>query len=245
MNSKISRVHYYDVTLVLFVVALLVANISATKLAAIGPILTDGGVIAFPFVYMLGNIITEIYGYSYLRRATWIAFGVMALSALMFFGVQALPPAPEYTDQAAFEAVLGFFPRILLASLVAFLVGSFVNGYVLSRLKYHHHNRLLGGRLVLSTAAGGALDTILFALIAFGGILSAHDMAVFIVVGWAIKALAEIILLPLSYRVVRHYKAHEPAYRYNDHEDYSIFHLAIDDSSDQATGPETQKNSRR
>ena len=139
---------YYDIILAVFAAILLISNLAGTKLIAFGPIITDGGAILFPISYILGDVLTEIYGYKYARRAIWVGLGVMLLAVLCFTIVRYMPPAPEYADQAAYEAVLGFFPRIVAASLAAFLTGSFLNSFVLAKLKIKTKGKKLWLRIV-------------------------------------------------------------------------------------------------
>lgn len=203
------KFRYYDLILALFAAALLISNIAATKIISFGQILTDGGAILFPIVYIFGDILTEVYGFKYARRAIWTGFFVMLVGILAFTIVRYLPPAPEYHDQAAYEAVLGFFPRIVAASLVAYLVGEFVNSYILAKLKIMTRGKKLWLRLVSSTVAGEFLDTVIFAIIAFGGIITGWNMVTFILVGWLFKTGVEVIMLPVTYKVVALLKKHE------------------------------------
>lgn len=218
---------YYDVILAAFAAILLISNLSATKLIAFGSIITDGGAILFPLAYIFGDVLTEVYGYKYARRAIWTAFGVMLLAVLAFTIVRYLPAAPFYTDQAAFESVLGFFPRIVAASLAAFLVGSFINSYILAKLKVKTKGKKLWLRLIGSTFAGELIDTIVFALIAFGGILTMGDMVVFILVGWLFKTAVEIVLLPVTYRIISFIKKGEQLDEYDKKTDFSPFKLKV------------------
>jgi queuosine precursor transporter len=218
---------YYDIILATFAAVLLISNLSATKLIAIGPIITDGGAVLFPLVYIYGDVLTEVYGYRYARRAIWTAFGVMLLAVLAFTIVRYMPVAPEYTDQAAFESILGFFPRIVFASLVAFLVGSFINSFVLAKLKLKTTGKYLWFRLIGSTFVGQLIDTIVFGLIAFGGILSAPDMVIFILVGWLFKTGVEIVLLPITYRVISFIKKGEKLDAYDTKTDFTPFTLKV------------------
>jgi len=218
---------YYDLVLALFAAILLISNLSATKLIEIGPFILDGGAVLFPLVYIFGDILTEVYGYKYARRAIWTGFVVMLLAVFSFTIVRFLPAAPDYTDQAAFEAVLGFFPRIVVASLAAYLVGSFVNSYVLAKLKVKTSGKRLWLRLVGSTVAGEFLDTIVFGLVAFGGILSAPDMVGFILLGWGFKTVVEIIFLPLTYRVIAFFKKHENVDAFDKKTDFTPFRLGV------------------
>lgn len=193
---------YYDLILASFASMLLISNLAATKLIAFGPIITDGGAILFPLIYIFGDVLTEVYGYKYARRAIWTAFCIMLLGVIAFTIVRYLPPAAEYTAQSSYEAVLGFFPRIVLASLAAYLIGSFVNSYILAKLKVRTNGKKLWLRLIGSTFVGQFFDTVIFALVAFGGILGFSDMIVFILVGWLFKTSVEIVLLPVSYKVI-------------------------------------------
>lgn len=206
--------HYLDIIIAAFAAMLLISNLAATKLVAFGSIIMDGGAVLFPLIYIFGDILTEVYGYKYARRAIWIGFGVMLLAVLAFTIVRYLPFPSEYTSQPAYEAVLGFFPRIVLASLLAYLVGSFLNSYVLAKLKLKMKGKKLWARLIGSTVVGEFFDTVVFGLVAFGGILGLKDMVVFILVGWLFKTGVEVVMLPVTYRVVAHLKRveHSDAY---------------------------------
>lgn len=207
--SKITHFRYYDLVLAFFAAILLISNLAATKPVEIGSLLIDGGAILFPLIYIFGDILTEVYGYKYARRAIWTAFGVMLLGVAAFTVVRFLPAADYYTDQASFDAVLGFFPRIVLASLLAYLVGSFVNSYILAKLKVKFAGRKLWLRLIGSTFVGQLLDTTIFGLVAFGGIFTAPDMVKFVLIGWLFKTGVEVVMLPVTYRVVAILKRRE------------------------------------
>ncbi len=219
---------YYDLILAIFVSVLLISNLSATKLIQIGPFILDGGAVLFPLVYILGDVLTEVYGFARARRAIWIGFGVMILAVLAFTIVRYLPAATDYTDQAAFEAIFGFFPRIIVASLVAYLVGSFINSYLLAKIKLRTGESKLWVRLISSTAVGELLDTIVFALIAFGGILSAPDMMLFIVVGWLFKTGVEVVMLPVTYKVIYFIKRQESFKNSDENANFSPFKFKVD-----------------
>ncbi len=221
------KFRYYDLILAAFASILLISNIAATKLVAFGPIITDGGAVLFPLIYIFGDILTEVYGYRYARRAIWTGFFVMLLAVVSLTIVRYLPPAEMYQDQAAFEAVVGFLPRIVIASLAAYVVGEFVNSYILAKLKVKTKGKKLWLRLVGSTVAGQGLDTIVFALIAFGGILGAQEMLVFIAVGWLFKTMAEIVLLPVTYRAIAFLKAREGVDTYDRKTNFSPFHIDL------------------
>lgn len=219
---------YYDLILAFFAAVLLISNLSATKLVAFGPIISDGGAVLFPLAYIFSDVLTEVYGYAYARRAIWTGFGVMLLAVAAFTIVRYLPGAAEYHDQAAFEAVLGFFPRIVVASLAAYLVGEFLNSYVLAKLKIKTAGKMMWLRLIGSTVVGEMADTVVFCLIAFGGILTGQDMLIYILVGWAFKTGVEVVLLPVTYHVIDFLKKHEDVDAYDTKTDFSPARISVD-----------------
>ena len=218
---------YYDIILTVFAAILLISNLAGTKLIAFGPIITDGGAILFPISYILGDVLTEIYGYKYARRAIWVGLGVMLLAVLCFTIVRYMPPAPEYTAQASYEAVLGFFPRIVAASLAAFLTGSFLNSFVLAKLKVKTKGKKLWLRLIGSTVVGELCDTVVFAFIAFGGILQGMNMVTYILIGWIFKTVVEIVFLPITYRVIDKMKQIEKVDAYDDKTNFTPFSVDL------------------
>lgn len=215
------KFHYLDTIIALFAVTLLISNLSATKLIAFGPIIADGGAVLFPLIYIFGDVLTEVYGYKYARRAIWIGFISMIIAVAAFTIVRFLPGAADYHDQPAFEAVLGFFPRIVLASLLGYLTGSFINSYVLAKMKVRSKGKNLWQRLVASTVVGEFADTVMFCLVAFGGIIGATDMMIYITVGWLFKTAVEIIFLPVTYRVIAFLKNRESIDTYDKKTDFS------------------------
>ena len=218
---------YYDIILAVFAAILLISNLAGTKLIAFGSIITDGGAILFPISYILGDILTEIYGYKYARRAIWVGLGVMLLAVLCFTIVRYMPPAPEYTAQASYEAVLGFFPRIVAASLAAFLTGSFLNSFVLAKLKVKTKGKKLWLRLIGSTVVGELCDTVVFAFVAFGGILQGMNMLTYILIGWIFKTVVEIVFLPITYRVIDKMKQVEKVDAYDDKTNFTPFSVDL------------------
>lgn len=218
---------YYDIILAVFAAILLISNLAGTKLIAFGPIITDGGAILFPISYILGDVLTEIYGYKYARRAIWVGLGVMLLAVLCFTIVRYMPPAPEYIAQASYEAVLGFFPRIVAASLAAFLTGSFLNSFVLAKLKIKTKGKKLWLRLIGSTVVGELCDTVVFAFVAFGGILQGMNMLTYILIGWIFKTVVEIVFLPITYRVIDKMKQIEKVDAYDDKTNFTPFSVDL------------------
>jgi uncharacterized integral membrane protein (TIGR00697 family) len=202
----------YPIIVAVFVALLLISNIAATKLIAFGPIITDGGALLFPLTYVIGDILSEVYGLRATRKAILIGFAMSVLAAATFFLVQLAPPGPGYENQSAFEAVLGFVPRIVLASVCGYLVGEFLNSYVLVRIKERTKEKRLWVRLVGSTVVGEFADTLVFCTIAFYGVITGAEFVNYVIVGYVYKTLLEVVLLPVTYPVIRAIKRHEPSY---------------------------------
>ena len=205
----------------MFVALLLISNVAATKLIAFGPewspfglpvlpIITDGGALLFPLTYVLGDVLAEVFGMRGARRAILLGFGISLLASLTFLAVGAAPAAPGYENQEAFVAVLGFVPRIVAASLAGYLVGQFLNAWVLVKLKQWREGKGMWKRLLGSTVVGEAADTTIFCLIAFGGQIDGGTMLNYIVVGYLFKVSVEAVLLPVTYRVISLVRSREP-----------------------------------
>ena len=202
----------YPTLVAVFVSLLLISNIGAVKLIAVGPIIVDGGVFLFPLVYLMGDVLSEVYGFAAARRAIVIAFAMSILAALTFWLVQISPSAEAWGNQEAFEAVLGFVPRIVLASILGFLVGQLLNAYVLVRIKSRTQEKKLWLRLIGSTVVGEFADTLVFCTVAFYGVITGGDFLTYVVVGFLYKTSLEVVLLPITYRVIDWVKRREPTY---------------------------------
>jgi queuosine precursor transporter len=212
----------YAVIVAVFCGLLLISNIAATKTITVvdglpqfvgGGIFTDGGAILFPLTYIVGDILAEIYGLGQAKRAIWVGFALGALASLTFLAVGAAPPGPGYENQDAFVAVLGFVPRIVLASLSGYLAGQFLNAYVVVKIKERTKERHLWARLIGSTVVGEFADTMLFCFIAFVGVFPTWGGLIsYAVAGYIYKVLVEVIMLPVTYAVIRVIKRREPGY---------------------------------
>jgi len=202
----------YPTIVAVFVGLLLISNIGAVKLIAFGPLITDGGAFLFPLVYIVGDVLAEVYGWKAARRAILIGFAMAILAAVTFYLVQISPPADGWENQAAFEAVLGFVPRIVLASILGFLVGQLLNAYVLVWIKKRTQEKKLWARLMGSTVVGEFADTLVFCTVAFYGVITGGDFLTYVIVGFVYKTAVEIILLPVTYRVIAYVKRREPTY---------------------------------
>jgi uncharacterized integral membrane protein (TIGR00697 family) len=192
-----------------FITSLLVANIIAVKLFTVGSLIMPAGVIIFPISYILGDVLTEVYGYRRARLVIWLGFACNLLAVLAIAVALALPPAGFWDGQAAFERILSYTPRLLLASFLAYLVGEFVNAYVLARMKILTQGRWLWMRTIGSTLVGQLLDSAVFITIAFSGILPPPALLTAILVQWLVKSAYEAAATPLTYWVVHTLKRHE------------------------------------
>ncbi|MFA5947970.1 MAG: queuosine precursor transporter, partial [Candidatus Gracilibacteria bacterium] len=170
-DLKMKEFKHISVIAVMFVSVLLISNVASSKILVLGPFEFDGGTILFPLSYIFGDILTEVYGYTRVRKVIWMGFFMNILMALCLMAVLALPASPQWENQAAFEAILGWTPRIVAASVVAYFVGEFLNSYVLAKIKVWMKGRFLFVRTISSTIVGEAFDTCIFVMIAFYGVL--------------------------------------------------------------------------
>jgi uncharacterized integral membrane protein (TIGR00697 family) len=200
---------YFDVIMALFVAVLLISNIASTKILTLWKFTFDGGTLLFPLSYIFGDILTEVYGYRRSRKVIWTGFFAALLMSLFLWVVQLLPPAAGWENQKAYENVIGFLPRIVGASLTAYFVGEFTNSWLLSRLKVKTEGKYLWMRTIGSTLAGEGIDTLLFCLIAFWGILPGNLLVAVILSNYIFKCSIEILFTPLTYAGVRFLKKQE------------------------------------
>jgi len=196
----------YDVCAALFVMTLIVSNIASVKLVSAGPAVFDAGTILFPLAYILGDVITEVYGFHKMRRLLIIGIGMLILTSLTFWIVGMLPAAADWTNQTAYDSILGVVWRIILASITAIFIGELFNSYVLAKLKIKYAGRYLWGRLIGSSGIGSLLDTTIFSVIAFAGTVSGSVLVQLIATVFAIKMLVEIVVSPITIAVIKRLK---------------------------------------
>ncbi|MDR3201906.1 MAG: queuosine precursor transporter [Bifidobacteriaceae bacterium] len=192
----------YPIVVAGFCGLLLISNVAAVKLIGIGSVTFDGGAILFPLTYILGDVLSEVFGFRAARRAIVLGFVLAALASATFLAVQAAPAAPNWDGQEAFEQTLGFVPRIVVASLAGYLAGQLLNSWSLVRIKRATGSRALWARLIGSTLVGEAADTAVFCVIAFYGVITGSQFAVYLGAGYAYKCAVELLLLPATYRVI-------------------------------------------
>jgi uncharacterized integral membrane protein (TIGR00697 family) len=196
----------------LFVTVLLTSNLIAVKLVALGPLTLPAAVIVFPLSYLFGDVLTEVYGYSVTRRVIWLGFACNLVFVLFIVAAGALPGAVgawDPTAQSAYERILGFTPRLLAASFVAYVAGEFLNSFVMARLKIATQGRWLWTRTIGSTLVGQGVDSAIFITGAFAGILPGNVLVRTILYQWAFKTAYEVVATPLTYAVINFLKRHE------------------------------------
>ena len=209
----------------LFVTCLLTANTIAAKLISLGGVVLTAAVVIFPLSYVVGDVLTEVWGYGAARRVIWLGFACNAVMVAAVWAGGALPPAPFWKGQGAYEEILGQTPRILGASFVAYLMGEFSNAFVLAKLKILTRGRWLWTRTIGSTLVGQALDTVVFVTLAFAGAVPAGVLTGIIAAQWAAKVAYEAAATPLTYAAVGWLKAREGIDTYDDATDFNPIRL--------------------
>ncbi len=191
----------------LFVTCLLTANIVGVKFASFGFVNLPAAVVLFPLSYIIGDILTEVYGYSLARRVIWLGFTCNLIFVIIAQVVQVLPSAPDWEWQGAYETILGYTPRLLAASLCGYLVGEFANSFVLARMKIFTRGRWLWSRTIGSTVVGEGLDTAIFIPAAYFG--APFFTPITILHHWLAKVIFEAVVTPVTYVVVKFLKRKE------------------------------------
>ena len=225
-----------DFMMAAFVAILLLSNvIGAGKVAqlwlpGIGYWPFGAGILFFPVSYVLGDVLTEVYGYARARRCIWAGFCATLFMAFMSFVVVALPPAPEWKNQAAYETIFGQVPRIVFASVAAFWAGEFANSFVLARMKIWTKGKHLWTRTIGSTVVGQGVDSLIFYPLAFWGAEGWTNALVIkvLVTQWVLKVSWEALLTPATYAVVAFLKRREGIDVYDEHTDFSPFRARLD-----------------
>ena len=200
---------YFVIITAIFVTCLITANITAVKLIDLFGLVLPAGIIIFPLSYITGDVLTEVYGYSRARRVIWLGFFCNFITVVAIWIGQILPPASFWDGQEAYKRILGFTPRILASSFLAYLVGEFANSFVLAKLKISTKGRWLWLRTIGSTLVGQGLDSLVFITLAFMGTISLSALLLAIVTQWLAKSIYEAAATPLTYAVVNFLKRKE------------------------------------
>lgn len=214
---------YLSAISVFFVSVLLISNVASTKIVDLGWFVFDAGTLLFPLSYIFGDILTEVYGYKSSRSVIWLGFSMALLMSVIFIIVGKLPPASDWANQDAYNAILGLTPRIVIASLIAFFAGEFSNSYVLAKMKIATSGKWLWARTIGSTIVGELLDTLLFVVIAFWGILPNELLITIIVSNYLFKTGVEVIFTPITYKIVGFLKKNEQEDYYDRETNFNPF----------------------
>ncbi len=210
---------------ILFCVCLITANVLETKQMVFGPVTITGGLLVFPVSYIINDCVCEVWGYGRARLLIWTGFAMNFLFVAFGALADAIPGAPFWDNDAGFHAVFGLAPRVAAASFVAFLVGAFVNAYVMSRMKISSAGRHFSARAILSTVYGETADSLIFFPLALLGVVPLSSMPSLIVSQVVLKTLYEIVVLPVTIRVVALAKRHEGEDVYDRGISYNVFKL--------------------
>ncbi|RHW17928.1 VUT family protein [Sphingomonas gilva] len=201
---------YFDFVMAAFVTVLLLSNvIGAGKVAELGGVTFGAGILFFPLGYVIGDVLTEVYGYARARRCIWAGFVALLFMALMSWVVVSLPPAAGWLGQDAYETVFGQVPRIVFASIIAFWAGEFVNSFVMARMKIWTKGKALWSRTIGSTIVGQGVDSLIFYPLAFLGVWETRQVLIVMATNWAMKVAWEAVLTPVTYAVVGSLKRRE------------------------------------
>jgi hypothetical protein len=227
------RLLYFDFVMAAFVTILLLSNVlgagkvAIVSLPGLGEWPFGAGILFFPISYVIGDILTEVYGYGRARRCIWAGFAALLFMAFMAMVVVALPPSPDWKGQAAYEQVFGQVPRIVFASIVAFWAGEFANSYVLARMKIWTRGRHLWSRTIGSTLVGQGIDSLIFYPLAFYGVWDNSTLLVVLLTQWALKVAWEALLTPVTYAAVGFLKRREGIDVYDTETDFTPFRMQV------------------
>ncbi|MDD3861793.1 MAG: queuosine precursor transporter [Candidatus Gracilibacteria bacterium] len=210
---------------IIFVSVLLISNVASSKILSFGVFDFDGGTILFPLSYIFGDILTEVYGYKRVRRIIWVGLLMNVLMAAVFVVVGWLPPSQDWGNQDAYMAILGWTPRIVFASVVAYFVGEFTNSYVLAKIKVWMKGKKLWVRTISSTIIGQGFDTLIFVLLAFYGVLPNSLLIAVIVSNYIFKVGVEVLFTPITYLIVGKLKKDEGVDVYDKDTNFNPFRI--------------------
>ena len=226
MNNKDNKVSVLFMLFgILFCVCLIAANVLETKQIAFGKISLTGGLIVFPVSYIINDCVCEVWGYKKTRMLIWTGFAMNFFFVMLGAICDMIPGAPYWTNDEGFHAVFGLAPRIAFASFLAFICGSFVNAYVMSKMKLSSGGKNFSLRAVVSTIFGESVDSIIFFPLALWGVVPTEELPWLMLWQVFLKTAYEVVVLPLTIRVVRYVKRHEQVDTYDNDVNYSIWRV--------------------
>lgn len=223
MINAIRGYKYLNHIGIFFVSVLLISNIASTKIVDLGWFTFDGGTLLFPLGYIFGDILTEVYGYKNTKKIIWLGFLSALLMSVFFTIVGELPQAPLWDNQNAYDLILGQTPRIVLASLIAYLCGTFSNSFILAKIKVITNGSKLWIRTIGSTIIGELIDSVIFIIIAFWGILPYELIITLIISNYIFKTSIEILFTPITYKIINFLKKSEGEDFYDKNTNFNPF----------------------
>lgn len=221
--TKQGNFRFYTMLAMVFLTLLLVSNITVQKVISVGPFIITAADPIYPLTYIVCDLLTEVYGYTYSRRVIWIGFACSILMVLLFELALKVPSIDNWPYQQQFELVLGKTPQVVIASLVAFFIGEFINAYTMAKMKLLTKGKYLWGRAISSTVIGQLFDTSVFTVIAFYRRISFHDTLVLMGSVYMLKVGYEIILLPIIYKLAHFLKSREGVDIYDQGTNFNPF----------------------
>ena len=216
--------HRLVIITAIFITCLITANIIAVKIIGLGPVILPAAIFIFPLSYIFGDILTEVYGYYWARRVIWLGFICNLIFVFFAWVGQVLPPAPFWQWQEAYETILGYAPRLLVASFFGYLAGEFVNSFIMAKMKIKTRGRWLWSRTIGSTIVGQGLDTAIFITLAFAG--TPLFTIALILYHWLAKTAIEALATPFTYIMVNYLKKKESIDTYDYKTDFNPFRIA-------------------
>ncbi len=210
---------------ILFCVCLIAANILETKQISVLGISLTGGLIVFPISYIINDCVCEVWGFQKARLLIWTGFAMNFFFVAMGALCDWIPGAPYWTNEAGFHAIFGLAPRVAAASFVAFVIGSFANAYVMSKMKIRDKGRNFSLRAILSTIVGESFDSVIFFPLALGGVVPTEELPKLMLWQVLLKTVYEVIALPITIRIVKALKEHEGEDTYDNDVNYSIWKI--------------------
>lgn len=231
-NQLGHRFRYFDFVMAAFVTVLLLSNVIGAAKPTFVTISGEqwvygAGILFFPLGYVIGDILTEVYGYARARRVIWAGFAALLFMALMSWVVVSLPPAEGWEGQSAYESVFGQVPRIVAASIAAFWAGEFVNSYVMARMKVWTDGKMLWTRTIGSTIVGQGVDSLIFYPLAFWGVWESAAVFTVMVTNWLLKVSWEVVLTPVTYVVVGWLKRQEGVDIFDESTNFTPFSTSV------------------
>ncbi len=223
MNKKVSVT--FMLAGILFTTCLLISNLISSKIISIGPLAVPAGVIIFPLAYILNDVITEVWGFGKARLIIWSGFAMNLIAVIFYALAVQWPSASFWSGQDSFSEVLGSTPRIAVASLTAYLIGSFVNAMIMSKFKLMTKGKGFTLRAIVSTLAGEGIDSLVFIIIAFAGIIPFNQLIIMVALQAAVKTVFEIVVLPLTVLIVNWIKTVENSDAYDINISYNPFKI--------------------